>query len=82
MEVEEGLTLGRIPHALPFQCSVKVLISVLVAKMPTAKQLLALGHDTLESPDCSALLGFGLGSVDHALPFQCSISVNCVEPTV
>jgi hypothetical protein len=66
--------LALIDHAVPFQCSVKVLVTKLLEYDPTATQLVADAHDT---PTRVMPLPTGLGDdlIDHPSPFQCSINV-------
>ena len=78
----DGLTLGSVPHRVPFQCNTSVRISEPVEKMPTAKQLRKLPHAIPVRPVPIELLGFGLDWIDHTLPFQCSTSVRCTLPAV
>jgi hypothetical protein len=48
---------------------------------PTAKQFVALVHDTPLS-SLALALGFGLATTSHAAPFQRSINVFVVDPVV
>jgi hypothetical protein len=65
--VPVGLGLGTIAQLVPFHRST----SVPDAEDPTAKQLVALVHDT----SYSAPGGLGLGTIAQLMPFQRSISV-------
>ena len=60
-------------QTVPFQRSIKVSEPA----RPTAKQLVGLVHDTpvSESPNPNFEVGFGLGTIDHVVPSQRSISV-------
>ena len=63
-----------VPQSLPFQCSIKFF----TVELPTAKQLFALGQDTLlKLADDD---GFAVGSSDQLLPFQCSACDFAPEP--
>ena len=64
-----GLGLGTIAQLVPFQRSTSV-------PLPTAKQLVALVHDTLFSSllPQSGGLGLGLGAMVQPVPFQRSTS--------
>ena len=68
----EGLGLGTTLQALPFQCSMRVLLK----SLPTAQALVA---DVAATPSrASVPEGLGLGTTSQALPFQCSIRVLLV----
>jgi hypothetical protein len=60
---------------VPFQCSTNVFGPEPV--VPTAKQLVVLGHATPERTP--KLVGFV--TTDHAVPFQCSTNVLFAEFT-
>jgi hypothetical protein len=66
------LGLVTIDQLVPFQCSTNVEELLLV---PTAKQLVVLGHDT---PLRTAEL-LGLVTIDQLVPFQCSTNVFVPE---
>jgi hypothetical protein len=69
-----GLGAGRTDQAEPFQRSASVLLTQPpVAKLPdspTEKQLVVVGHERPLRP----VEFFGLGTMDHLLPFQCSVN--------
>ena len=73
---ESGLGLATIDHLAPSQRSTSVLLADDdVEELPTAKQLVVVGHDTSASELPDALAALGLATIDHVAPFQCSISV-------
>ena len=91
LRVLPGLGLATIDHAVPFQRSTRVSVGrrkgprVSSASEPTAKQLVAVAHETLSRVLLLVLtwaLGarFGLGTIDHFEPFQRSMSVLRLEP--
>ncbi len=59
---------------VPSQCSANVTMPPAVAASPTAEQSEVVGHDTANS-SAEEPAGFGLATLDHAAPFQCSVSV-------
>jgi hypothetical protein len=72
---ESGFGLGTIDQVVPFHDSMRVLGPPFAAvPVPTAVQALADTHDTASSK-LSGPAVFGLGTIDHAVPFQDSISV-------
>jgi hypothetical protein len=71
-----GFGLGTIDQVVPFQCSTNVRDTPPLALLPTALQLVALGHATLASTEFP--LEFGLATMDQLVPFQCSTSVFTV----
>lgn len=79
---EDRSALGRRLQAFPSQCVISDDPNFdddrLLAKTPTAKQLAALGHDTLNNWFTFAP-GLGLDTIDHFEPFHCSTSV-CPQP--
>ena len=77
-----GLGLLTIDHVLPFQRSTSVFAAVSVSSMPTAKQLVAVGHDTPARSTMSAADVLAGGTIDHFVPFQCSINaVSASSPS-
>jgi hypothetical protein len=71
-----GLGLVRTDQLVPFHCSTSVVVAPKWAEdEPTAKQLVALGHDTPFSSDWIALVGFGVVTTDQLVPFHCSANV-------
>ena len=54
----------------PFQCAITVRLPVLVFRLPTAKQLVALGQVI---PTRFPAIELGAGTKDQRCPFQCSI---------
>ena len=91
LRVLPGFGLFTIAHAEPFQRSTKVSVGkrkgprVSFASEPTAKQLVAVAHDTLTSRldlvvTCGLGARFGLGTTDHFEPFHRSMSVLRLEP--
>src|SRR5579864_9621524 len=75
---ESGLGLETIVHLLPFQCSIRVKRGRLLgfSKKPTAHTLV---EERANTPSSSTLAncagGFGLGTMLHLVPSQCSIKV-------
>src|SRR5260370_12422504 len=70
-----GFGLETILHRMPFQCSISVS-SVTESADPTAQTSLAeLTVIALSCDGLSAGPGFGLATILHRVPFQCSISV-------
>ena len=75
-----GLGLVLTAQLVPFQRSMNVCTDVLLYRtVPTAKQLVVLGHDRSSSQLLVAPAGFGLATIDHAVPFHRSTSVFVVE---
>jgi hypothetical protein len=73
--VPVGLRLV-IDQVVPFHCSISVLLSKFaVVELPTAKQLVVLGHAMPSRAASTTPLGFGVLTIDHAVPFQCSTNV-------
>jgi hypothetical protein len=70
-----GFGLGTIDQWLPSQRSVSVRGTLPAVKLPTAKQLVALEHDTPFN-SVSTETGFGLETIDQFVPFHRSISVR------
>jgi hypothetical protein len=69
------LGLGVIDHVVPFQVSIKVTRLVPLNALPTAKQLVALAHETparlfARAPE------FGVGATDQVVPCTVSASVR------
>jgi hypothetical protein len=76
MLTELGFGVATMAHALPFQCSANVWSVVLVPfPNPVAQQSVLLTQSTPLRTFKVDALGFGVGTMDHALPFQCSASV-------
>jgi hypothetical protein len=69
-----GLGVARIDHVEPFQRSANVLLELGVEYEPTAKQLVALEHDTALRETSVAPIGVGVATIDHVDPFQRSTS--------
>jgi hypothetical protein len=67
----DGSGIGTIDQLLPFHRSANKP----APPSPTAKQLVVLAHDTAVKFDCDAPCGFGLTTIDHLAPFQCSTNV-------
>ena len=81
VEPSVGLGLARIDQLVPFQCSTKVLVAELVDLKPTAKQLVAVGHDTpLRLASVEPSVGLGLATIDQLVPSQPSTNVLLPEP--
>jgi len=70
--------VGRIVQVLPFQCSARVVLAPAsdFASMPTATQFVALEHETVVRTASGIPAGAALGTTDHFVPSQCSISVT------
>src|SRR5262250_2253065 len=66
-----------ISQALPFQDSAR-LTGVLkpLAEVPEAMQNEGTGHETAENPLAEAWVRFGVGWMDHLVPFHRSASVT------
>jgi hypothetical protein len=75
VELPAGLGLGTIDQFVPFQRSTSVRGVMPLFANPTAKQLVVLVHATPKRSLFAAPAGFGLATIDHAEPFQCSMSV-------
>src|SRR5947207_151593 len=74
-----GSGLVTIDQLFPSHCSTNVWIAPLAAKSATAKQLVALRHQTaLRAAEYGPSPGLGLAMIDQLAPFQRSISV-CTE---
>lgn len=69
-----GLGVGRRTHLRPFHFAASVLDfeEPFTWKLPTARQTVAEGHDTLERLLYVVLGGLGVLSTVHFLPFQVS----------
>jgi hypothetical protein len=77
-----GLGVGTMDQMLPFHCSIKVWpvppLWLKLSLKPTVQQSAALRQATPERLlVCEVVLG--VGTMDQALPFQCSIKVCCRE---
>src|SRR4051812_25294272 len=74
-----GPVLTTRVHAVPFQRAMSDCDGAPpagdVKNSPTAKQAFALGHETPWKA-LRVLPGFGLGTIDHAVPFQRSTRVS------
>src|SRR5213593_3831467 len=77
-----GLGLGTTDHVLPFQCSVRVWLGVNcpLEYSPAAQTSLPLPVAALRL--LVSVPTLGLATCDHALPFQCSVSVRPGWPPV
>ena len=68
-----GLVTGD--QLVPFQLSTREAITdEVLAKEPTAKQLVVVGHDTPLKVLSAPPAGLGLATIDHVVPFQSSTS--------
>ena len=65
-----------IVHVLPTRRSVNVLLPVGVNELPTATQLVALGHETSDKEFEYEGMVFGLATIAHPDPFQRSVKVR------
>jgi hypothetical protein len=65
--------LVTVAQLVPFHCCANDLVAKGVAYLPTAKQLVVLGHATDES--WLSELPDGAPAIDQFVPFQCSTSV-------
>src|SRR5437762_2839880 len=73
------LVLGEVTmdHAVPFQCSVSVWETLASSQYPpTAQQSDAEEHVTPASRLACGGLALGEVTMDHLVPFQCSMSVR------
>jgi hypothetical protein len=71
----EGFGDVIIDHAVPFQCSIRVASDEpLVTEFPTAQQSDVNVQVTALRIALWAVGGVGDAVIDHALPFQCSMS--------
>ena len=67
---------AAIAQLLPFQRSISVLYGpVMFLRVPTAKQNVALGHETPAKVEILPSVEFGLETIAQVLPFQRSMSV-------
>jgi hypothetical protein len=71
-----GLALVTIDQLEPFHSSTNVVTTPLTSRLPTAKQLVALPHDTPYRLTPLTPIGFGLATTDQLEPFHCSINVD------
>jgi hypothetical protein len=72
-----ALGVGEIVQAVPFQVSARVSCTLeLVVTKPTASHELTEVHDTASRWLPSTPVGFGVGSIVQAVPFQASASVT------
>ncbi len=83
-----GFGVATIDQVLPFQCSASVWSVVLVPlPNPVAQQFELLAHVTPLRAFNVERLGFGVATVDQALPFQWAAKVfeskapNAIVPT-
>src|SRR6476660_336405 len=76
-----GLGTATIDHVVPFQRSIRRRVIPLFSLLPTAKQVVVLGHDTRLSTDTVAPVGLRLGTTDQVEPFHRSTNVCVVVPT-
>ena len=74
--VFETFGLGRMDQVEPFHDSISVRSSLPLLYDPTAVQAEGPEHDTPLSVSDSTLEVSGLGTIDHADPFQVSMSVS------
>src|ERR671931_130064 len=63
-------------QALPSQCSISVSV-LLVSEWPTAHTSVALTAATAVRVFRELFAAFGLGTIFHFAPYQCSMSVRC-----
>ena len=71
-----GFGLVTTDQVVPSQRCTEVLLRPgAVIVLPTAMQLVVLVHDTPSNVANDALIGLGLGVVDHVTPFHCSANV-------
>jgi hypothetical protein len=71
-----GFGVGSTVHPVPSQRSASVnCLPALFRYWPTAMQALAAEHETPYRVLPVAPVGFGVGSIVHLLPFQCSARV-------
>ena len=76
MLTELGFGVGTMDHVDPFQCSASVWSVVFVPfPNPVAQQSTLLTQSTPLNAFNVDALGSGVGTMDHALPFQCSANV-------
>lgn len=74
------LGVGMIAHCSPFQRSARVpSIPLVELETPAAMQALPETQDTEIRPSSGGFVAFGVGSIVHLVPFQCSASV--LSPT-
>jgi hypothetical protein len=75
-----GLGVGWTDHLWPFQRSASVKYSrALVPKPPTAVHAEADVHDTPNRVSSVEPMGWGVGWIDHFLPFQRSASMDSLR---
>ena len=70
-----GLGLGTVDQVVPFQYTISGTRAVNAPEEPTAKQLVALGHDTAANVLGCDPFRLGVATTDQLVPFHCSISV-------
>ena len=73
-----GFGLRTTAQVAPVQRSINVFGTDPVVTAPTAKQLVALAHATLDNVLTPAPIGFGLDTTIHCVPFQRSTKVFVV----
>ena len=77
-----GLGAVAIDQLVPFHCSASGVGAEAEVELPTAKQLVALVHETPFNALDVVPPGFGLAPIDHVEPFHCSTSVAGPEAVV
>ena len=72
------LGLATIDHFEPFHRSIRVLVidewAENTSMAPTAKHDFGAGHETESRVGWLVVVRSGLATIDHAVPFQCSVS--------
>jgi hypothetical protein len=71
-----GSALATTDQLEPFHSSTNVVTTPLTSRLPTAKQLVAVPHDTPYKSALLAPIGFGLATTDQLEPSHCSINVD------
>jgi hypothetical protein len=75
-DAPDGFGVATIVQLVPFQRSTNVRLTLELVKPPTAKQLVALVHDTAVRSLDDAPDGFGLATTVQLVPFQRSTNVR------
>lgn len=77
-----GFALVIVDHVEPFQRSTSVLPVVLVWKLPTTVQFVALAQVIPTNRLAIAMLGGGAATTDQWVPFHCSSNSRVLEKAV
>ena len=72
----EGLVVGTTDHAVPFQASASVWLTVPLKSSPTAVHHVVDRHETSVSSEKPPVPWSGLGTIDQSEPFHSSTNVS------